>query len=165
MGVLPGSKVLDWSVCQSLSVRDQLRTGARFLDVRLTKYNGVLYTAHGTRDKLSVRGVTFQHLLTENVNFLRDHPGEVLVWTFLWEFGPSHWPEVEATLEGYKDQYFYTAAQDPLEVSLSQLGGKIVICREGENNLQQFRTLNCRGSWDQTNSKDPLSLGQSSVMV
>ena len=162
MGVLPGSKVLDWSVCQSLSLTDQLRTGARFLDVRLTKHQGVIYTAHGTRDKLTVRGVTFLHLLRENINFLKDHPGEVLVWTFLWEFGPSHWPEVEATLERFKDQYFYTAAQDPLEVSLSQLGGKIVICREGENNLQEYRSLNCQGSWHQTHSKDPPTLGQSS---
>ena len=161
MGVLPGSKVLDWSVCQSLSVRDQLRTGARFLDVRLTKYNGMIYTAHGTRDKLTVRGVTFQHLLTENINFLKDHPGEVLVWTFLWEFGPSHWPEVERTLEEFKDQYFYTGGEDPLELSLSQLAGKIVVCREGENNLQQYRTLHCQGSWDQTNSKDPVRLGRS----
>ena len=165
MGVLPGSKVLDWSVCQSLSIRDQLRTGARFLDVRLTKdSNGVLYTAHGTRDKLTVRGVTFHHLLTENINFLKDHPGEVLVWTFLWEFGPSDWPEVELTLERFKDQYFYTGPEDPLELSLSQLGGKILICREGEDNLQQFRTLDCQGSWSRTNSKDPVTLGQCSLL-
>ena len=162
MGVLPGSKVLDWSVCQSLSVRDQLRTGARFLDVRLTKYQGELLTAHGTRDKLTVRGVTFQHLLSENINFLKDHPGEVLVWTFLWEFGPSYWPEVELVLEKF-EEYFYTAGQDPLGLSLSQLAGKILICREGEENLQQFRSLDCQGSWGQTNSKEPGTLGQSSV--
>ena len=36
-GPIPGGKVLDWAVTQSLSVMDQLKTGARFLDIRLTK--------------------------------------------------------------------------------------------------------------------------------
>ena len=160
VGVLPGSKVLDWSVCQSLSVRDQLRTGSRFLDVRLTKYKGEIYTAHGTRDKLTVTGVTFLHLLTENINFLKTHPGEILVWSFLWEFGDSHWDEVEAALESFRHQYFYTGSEDPLDLSLAQLAGKIVICKEGEDNLHQYRRLDCQGSWHQTRSKDPVKLGE-----
>ena len=51
-----GSKVMDWAVTQSLGIRDQLDMGARFLDIRLTQFNGTIYTAHGTEEKLVTLG-------------------------------------------------------------------------------------------------------------
>jgi hypothetical protein len=156
-GPIPGGKVLDWAVTQSLSVIDQLNTGARFLDIRLTKSNGRIYTAHGTDEKTITLGVAFDDLLAANVRFLENNNGEFLVWTFLWEFGEADWSAVEVKMNQYKDEYFYTG-ENPLEQPLSTLAGKIIICREGEENLLAYRTLDCSGSWPVTRDKDPTIL-------
>ena len=65
---------------------------------------------------------------------------------------------MECILDRYKD-YFYTAA-DPLEQPVSVLGGKIILCKEGEDNLAVYRTLDCAGSWPHTREKDPAQLVQ-----
>ena len=155
-GPIPGGKVLDWAVTQSLSVIDQLKTGARFLDIRLTKVNGRIFTAHGTDDKIVTLGVPFDELLDANLKFLRDNNKEFLVWTFMWEFGEPSWSEVEDIFDN-NDEYFYTE-EDPLEQPLSSLAGKIILCREGEDNLAEYRRLDCTGSWPVTRQKDPAQL-------
>ena len=153
-GPIPGGKVQDWAVTQSLSVTDQLRTGARFLDVRLTVFRGRIYTAHGTNQNLLTIGVLFEDLLKDNIDFLNKNHGEFLVWTFTWEYGQKPWHVVEQILNRHK-AYFYTDDENPLEQTLSTLAGKIVICKEGENNLRVFRKLDCLGSWLSTKDKDP----------
>ena len=156
-GPIPGGKVLDWAVTQSLSVMDQLNTGARFLDIRLTKSNGRIYTAHGTDEKTITLGVAFDDLLAANVRFLENKKGEFLVWTFQWEFVEADWSAVEVKLNQYKAEYFYTG-ENPLEQPLSTLAKKIIICREGEANLVAYRTLDSSGSWPVTRDKDPTIL-------
>ena len=91
--------------------------------------------------------------MAANVIFLENKEGEFLVWTFLWEFGEAAWSAVEVKLNQYKDQYFDTGG-NPLEQLLLTLAGKIIICKEGEENLLAYRTLVCSGSWPVTRDKD-----------
>ena len=45
-----------------------------------------------------------------------------------------------------------------MEQLLLTLAGKIIICKEGEENLLAYRTLDCSGSWPVTRDKDPTIL-------
>lgn len=156
-GPIPGGKVLDWAVTQSISVPDQLRTGARFLDIRLTKWRGKLVTAHGREHRIVTLGVPFDQLLSDHITFLQENKREILVWNFMWENGEAAWDEVEDMLDKFKSEYFYTG-DDPLEQPLSVLAGRIILCREDEDNLGSYRVLNCTGSWPYTMDKDPTEL-------
>jgi len=118
--------------------------------------NGRIFTAHGTDDKIVTLGVPFDDLLEANIKFLRDNKKEFLVWTFMWEFGEPSWSEVEDLFTN-NNEYFYTE-DDPLEQPLSSLAGKIILCREGEDNLARYRRLDCTGSWPETREKDPEQL-------
>ena len=156
-GPVPGGKVMDWAVTQSLSVIDQLRTGARFLDIRLTKAKGKIYTAHGREQKIVTLGLVFDDILIDHIRFLKDNSKEFLVWTFMWEYGESHWSEVEEKLSKFKDEFFYIG-ESPFDQPLSAMAGKIIICKEGQQNLLEYRTLDYTGSWPVTKDKDPTRL-------
>jgi len=156
-GPIPGGKVLDWAVTQSIGVTDQLKSGARFLDIRLTKVGGRIFTAHGREQRILTLGIPFADILSAHVRFLQKNKREFLVWNLQWEYGTPSWDEVEDMLDRLKDEYFYTG-ENPLQQQLSALGGKILVCREGENNLVKYRVLECMGSWPYTMEKDPKEL-------
>ena len=156
-GPIPGGKVLDWAVTQSIGVSDQLKSGARFLDIRLTKVGDQIFTAHGREQKILTLGIPFADILSAHVKFLKENKREFLVWNLQWEFGAAAWDEVEDMLDSVQEEYFYTG-ENPLHQSLSVLEGKIVICREGEVNLERYRVLECLGSWPYTMEKDPEEL-------
>ena len=158
IGLIPGDKVLDWADTQSLSAADQLRTGARFLDIRLTVYEGILCTAHGQKSQLVTVGVPFYALLNVNIEFLKKNRKEFLVWSFRWEYGKSEWGQVEALLKKHKE-YFYTSDVSPMGRDLIDLAGKIIICKQGKDkSLPEYRKLACSGSWFSTRHADPRKL-------
>ena len=158
IGGVGSQKVLDWAVTQSLSVTHQLRTGARFLDVRLAEHEGKIYTAHGQEPFINTIGVPFDQLLTEDIAFLKMHKKEFLVWSLRWEFGTPQWKQVEEMLNKHKE-HFYTLNVNPMGKQLLDLAGKILICKEGrDRSLVKYRVLPCKGSYDKTQEKDPVEL-------
>ena len=168
IGIIPGGKVLDWAVTQSLSVADQLKTGARFLDIRLTEYEGRLCTAHGQassglvgvidkKAKVTV-GVPFNALLNVNIEFLKKNRREFLVWNLRWEYGTPQWGRVREILKKHHES-FYSSSDNPMGRKLIDLAGKIIMCYEGKNNsLTEYRKLPCHGSWRTTQQKEPWKL-------
>ena len=67
-----------WTKTQEKSIKEQLKSGIRFLDIRLGYKDGVIKLCHGS--------VVFNKTLTEDVlrttaDFLRDHPSETVIMT------------------------------------------------------------------------------------
>ena len=81
--------------CQSLSLKDQLNLGVRFLDIRLKEENGHLKAVHGIVDEKA----DFKDI-TETINsFLSTHNKEFIIMSIKQEVGNSS--TFESTLKSY----------------------------------------------------------------
>ena len=61
--------------CQSLSVKEQLKVGVRFLDIRLQLVDNKLRVVHSFADQLT----EFDGVLFDMVEFIRNNPSEFLI--------------------------------------------------------------------------------------
>ena len=61
--------------CQSLTVREQLKAGVRFFDIRLQLRGDKLAVVHSFVDQMT----DFADVLDDMTDFLRDHPTEFLL--------------------------------------------------------------------------------------
>ncbi|GHT71644.1 hypothetical protein FACS1894110_25040 [Spirochaetia bacterium] len=78
----PGLRQLFWGIsrrftrAQNLDAYDQLRAGARYIDVRISWHEGDYYTKHG------FISAPFKIQLEQMLQFLAENPGEVVVLNF-----------------------------------------------------------------------------------
>ena len=70
--------------CQGLSIKEQLKAGVRFLDIRLRLVNDELYVYHSFVEQKT----RFQSVLSDMVSFLKEHPTEFLIVSFKEEMEP-----------------------------------------------------------------------------
>ncbi|HWD19670.1 MAG TPA: phosphatidylinositol-specific phospholipase C [Verrucomicrobiae bacterium] len=68
--LLPGT-----TACQTLSIREQLQIGVRFLDIRLKERGGELLVYHGA----FFQNLSFDSVLLDCRGFLTDHPSECII--------------------------------------------------------------------------------------
>jgi 1-phosphatidylinositol phosphodiesterase len=63
------------SICQTLSIADQLKAGIRFLDIRCRHYNDNLEIHHSS----DYQGIRFSDVRDACVTFLASHPSETII--------------------------------------------------------------------------------------
>ena len=68
--------IAGWGEAQSLDVYNQLKRGARYLDLRVVHERGGYFTEHG------MAGASYEDVLTQVASFLTDHPGEIVLCDF-----------------------------------------------------------------------------------
>ena len=90
--------------CQSLSVREQLKIGVRFLDIRLQLVDNELRVVHSFVDQLT----TFEDVLADLIHFIRENESEFLIVSIKEDASPkgSDIPfaeAVEAMLLAYEE--------------------------------------------------------------
>ena len=68
--------IAGWGEAQSLDVYNQLKRGARYLDLRVVHERGGYFTEHG------MAGASYEDVLTQVASFLDDHPGEIVLCDF-----------------------------------------------------------------------------------
>ena len=72
---LPLKEVLKWwGNTQTMTVYNQLLSGARYLDIRARKINGKLVTAHG------LEGASMASVIADLKRFLDERPGEIVIF-------------------------------------------------------------------------------------
>jgi len=125
------------AACHFHSIAEQLRDGARFFDIRLSRYLDSWVTEHS-----GSYGHDMYQIMDDAVNFLKNHSGEVVILKF------SHWKRSEYVGQALNDifnqhyegggkwtDWFYTfdtkggkvTPPSLNDVALSELRGKILI--------------------------------------
>ena len=138
-----------------MSVADQLGAGVRFMDVRIA-------TSPSLSQPTIVRTFkynSFEGLIRAVVKFLKTHQSEVVVLRLEAPHGKQlkwclSWHKVDRILEDYA-KYIHMEG-NPMEMRLSELGGKMIICQERSNS--DFKTLKCLGSFSETTRNEPIEL-------
>lgn len=124
-----------WTQTQDKSIKEQLKSGIRFFDIRLVHDNGVLKLCHGS--------VVFNKTLTEDVlrttaGFLRDHPSETVIMTLKRDHdydkdgGTKYKQALTRALEADPSLSAYMAGNFRSDFTMKDLRGKmLLISREG----------------------------------
>lgn len=124
-----------WTQTQKKSIKEQLKSGIRFFDIRLVHDNGVLKLCHGS--------VVFNKTLTEDVlrttaDFLRDHPSETVIMTLKRDHdydkdgGTKYKQALTRALEANPSLSAYMAGNFRSDFTMKDLRGKmLLISREG----------------------------------
>ena len=138
-----------------MSVADQLKAGVRFMDIRVATAPSLSQPTivHTFKYK------SFESLLRAVVAFLKKHQSEVVVVRLINPHGilvkwSVNWSKVDGILEEYA-KYIHMKG-NPMELKLSELGGKIIICQDSSKS--DFKTLKCLGSFSKTNTNKPSEL-------
>lgn len=111
------------STCQesTSSITDQLRKGVRFLDIRLSLKNNVLYAYHGVQDEK----MAFSEILEQTYTFLAQQPRETVIMSIKQENAVSGFRDAVMTgCVGAAVDKWYTGTRVP---TLAQARGKIVL--------------------------------------
>jgi len=124
----------EWALTQHLPMRDQLRAGARYFDIRVYHdRNGVLWTYHG-QFKGAVFYGAFGGKLTEilgDVKAFLDGPGasEAVFLKITPYDGAADLPKTIGEIRAKLASHLYTAAHDPsfAVTRLADLKGKVVV--------------------------------------
>lgn len=116
--------------CQSLGLKDQLKLGVRFLDIRCQWRDGDLHIVHGMTDQK----MRFSEVANICQAFLRENPSEVILMSIMEQSGKSREKgdfgrAFEKIIARDKSQYY----QKKLTPRLGDTRGKIVVVsRSGE---------------------------------
>jgi len=156
--VLPFGK--KWDRCQNLSIYGQLKSGVRFLDLRLAtlpvnKTTSETFCVHGfVCDSLS-------NILDEIKNFLDDHPSETVVVSMKQGYKSltgikwkCDWLNVASAI-GNSSILFERLA---INKTVKELAGKAVFISPTKERIGFFSDYNSIFSWSQTQESDPLRL-------
>ena len=109
--------------CQSLSLKDQLNLGIRFLDIRLKEENNKLKAVHGIVDEKA----SFKSICDTVEKFLSDNPSEFIIMSIKEETKSSKSTlSFEDALKTYleKDVYLKNTA---IPGSIGEVRGKVVL--------------------------------------
>merc|ERR1711892_645382 len=124
-------------------------------DVRLTIYDGELYTAHGPEAIIACTGIRFDDFLETTFEFLAQHPGEFLVWSLRWEYGTPNWDEVKEKFNEHSKFFYQGSNSQPEDIMYEEMKQKITICKKNDENYCNFSSfckIICEGSWGETKS-------------
>ena len=116
-----------WVKTQEKSIKEQLNSGIRFLDIRLGYKDGVIKLCHGS--------VVFNKTLTEDVlrttaDFLRDHPSETVIMTLKKDLDGDDLAYQQAltrALEADPSLTAYMAGNFRGNVTMKDLRGKMLL--------------------------------------
>lgn len=130
--------------CQSLSLKNQLGLGVRFLDIRLKEEKGELKAVHGFVDQR----VTFKNISRTIEAFLKDHQKEFIFLSIKNEVNQEYDPNFEKALKKYLvgDSYYLG---DTLPEKVNEVRGKaILLSRYAEPTIG----INCFNGWRDSDS-------------
>ena len=131
-----------WTKTQKKSIKEQLKSGIRFLDIRLGYKDGVLKLCHGS--------AVFNKTLTEDVlrttaEFLRDHPSETVIMTLKEDLGgdkQTYYQALTRALEADPSLTAYMAGKFRRDFTMKDLRGKmLLISRDGNFSTKSGRIL------------------------
>ena len=116
-----------WTKTQDKSIKDQLKSGIRFFDIRLGYKDGALKLCHGS--------VVFNKTLTEDVlrttaEFLRDHPSETVIMTLKEDLGgdkQTYYQALTRALEADPSLTAYMAGNFRGNFTMKDLRGKMLL--------------------------------------
>ena len=109
--------------CQSLSLKDQLNLGVRFLDIRLKEDHDKLKAVHGFIDQKA----SFKDITSTVESFLKDHPQEFIVMSIKEEADPSNSTiPFEQCLKGYLENDIYLK-DTTIPSKISDMRGKVIL--------------------------------------
>lgn len=116
-----------WTQTQKKSIKEQLKSGIRFLDIRLGYKDGVLKLCHDF--------VVFDKTLTEDVlritaEFLRDHPSETVIMTLKEDLGgdkQTYYQALTRALEADPSLTAYMAGNFRGDFTMKDLRGKMLL--------------------------------------
>lgn len=131
------------ATCQSLSFKDQLRYGIRFLDIRLTMVNDELYIQHGDNPTFAVTyDYTFEQVLNDVESFLKDS-GEFVIMSIKKDMGA----DFDAVWNcKYKSRL--VDSFDPATTTVKDVRGRIVAMSR-EDKIAGFRLRIANDTKDQ----------------
>ena len=138
---------------QTLTIRQQLAAGIRFLDLRTRHAGNTLRMQHGHVDQQS----NLSHVFDQIEAFLRDHATETVVIRIREEGTPEgNTRPFAATLDGYFNRYGRMFATSPWVGSpLGTLRGKVVLFQDypGDTRFAELQW------WGETTRQDHHHLG------
>ena len=139
--------------CQSKTIKEQLNSGIRFLDIRVEKDGSRLKLVHDIADCKSP-AKRKQKLYLENVindckDFLSENPTETILFSYKRDDGPNQEETFDLFFENYleKDNIWYRENRIP---SLEEVRGKIVL-------LNRDNIDNCNKNYTDLNTGINLS--------
>ena len=108
--------------CQSLSLKDQLNLGIRFLDIRLKQENTNLKAVHGIVDEKA----SFKSITTTIKSFLNDHPSELIVMSIKEEVKTKNSISFDECLKTYLTDDIYELGS-AIPSKLGDVRGKVIL--------------------------------------
>lgn len=150
--------------CQDSTVEEQLKSGYRYLDIRLGSetIDGVrrLVITHGDftcqYSRFSRQYLTLDSVLKECYSFLKEHPTETIVLNVKQEVEDISLEEMQTILKKMTDanpDYWYLDSSLPV---LGKARGKIILCRRYEDEAGLGEEAGVPLIWEeQDNSCDP----------
>ncbi|MFD7919888.1 phosphatidylinositol-specific phospholipase C [Streptomyces sp. NPDC059740] len=127
----------EWSHTQNWGITEQLQRGIRFLDIRANGLQGHLDDSFGIYHSGYYQGITFDGVLTECGDFLRQHPGETILMRLKKENGTNN--DVGAHFKDVLNVYLDTKGWRPSFLltdqvpSLGAARGRIVLIAQFDN--------------------------------
>lgn len=115
------------TICQDLTIQEQLSSGVRVLDIRCRHISDVFMIHHG---------IIYQHLSFGSgvrdvcIEFLKQNPSEFIYMSIKEEYDSSNITRsfgetMQSYIDGFENYFFL----DPVSPTLGQVRGKIVILR------------------------------------
>lgn len=136
-----------WAACQSLTIKEQLEAGVRFLDLRLCKQGGVFRLVHSTadcfEDESRKKLLTFDRVLQWCSDFLRENPGEAIILSIKKDRGLKG-PFDKAFFSSFYSKYvsgndlWFAENRIP---KLGEVRGRLVLFRRCKSNAKEGRGL------------------------
>ena len=115
--------------CQSLSLKDQLNLGVRFLDIRLKEDNNKLKAVHGAVDQ----NASFKSIVKTVESFIEKHPQEFLIMSIKEETASSNSNlPFEDSLKTYLESDIYLKDNNIPE-KVGDVRGKILLLSRYKN--------------------------------
>lgn len=109
--------------CQTLSLKDQLNLGVRFLDIRLKEDHNKLKAVHGFVDQRA----SFDSVTATIENFIKDNPSEMIIMSVKEEADPSSSDiSFEDSLKQYLTSNIYYLNKE-LPSTLGEVRGKVIL--------------------------------------
>ncbi|WP_328581989.1 phosphatidylinositol-specific phospholipase C [Streptomyces sp. NBC_00370] len=129
----------EWSHTQNWGIAEQLQRGVRFLDIRANGLQDHLDDSFGIYHASYYQGITFDGVLSQCRDFLRQHPGETIVMRLKKENGTNN--DVGARFKDVFDVYLDAKGWRPWFLvtdrvpSLGEARGRIVLIAQFDNDL------------------------------
>lgn len=139
--------ILGFSTCQSMSIKNQLESGIRFFDFRISKKKNNIRLSHYIKfDKLS-------NALDDIVNFLNTNKTEIVVLSIIWDFSHKNnmdWDLYKYIINNDKVQKLLMNDDDTLKNidSLRKNNKRLFIMTP--DNLKKNLDYKWNNVWDQT---------------